>query len=236
MKIGVLQTGLVPEVLSPTHGQYAEMFQTFLGGQGFDFQAWSVVEGDMPCDVHEADGWLITGSRHGVYEDHAWLPPLEIFIRHAKAHGRPMVGICFGHQIMAQALGGDVRKFDGGWIVGAQEYDFADGARVTLAAWHQDQVLTPPKEARTIAKHESCAHAALLYPGWGLSFQPHPEFSPPYLEGLLLARGPGIVPDALLSHAKDRLNDHLDAQPVADQIAQFFRDNAPMPNAQTETV
>ena len=66
MKIGVLQTGLVPEVLSPTHGQYAEMFQTFLGGQGFEFEAWSVVEGDMPCDVHEADGWLITILSGGV--------------------------------------------------------------------------------------------------------------------------------------------------------------------------
>jgi GMP synthase-like glutamine amidotransferase len=107
---------------------------------------------------------------------------------------------------------------------------------MTLAAWHQDQVLTPPKGAQTIAKHENCAHAALLYPGWGLSFQPHPEFSPSYLEGLLLARGPGIVPDTLLSNAKHRLKDHLDAKPVADKIAQFFRDNASVPTTKTETI
>ena len=67
----------------------------------------------FPEGIHDADGWLITGSRHGAYEDHPWIPPLEEFIRDAYAAQVPLVGICFGHQIIAQAMGGKVEKYQG---------------------------------------------------------------------------------------------------------------------------
>ncbi len=114
MRIGILQTGLAPENLSPAMGDYPDMFARLLDGQGFTFQTWRVVEGEFPADVHAADGWLITGSRHGVYEDHPWIAPLEQFIRDAYAAHVPLVGICFGHQIVAQAMGGRVERFAGG--------------------------------------------------------------------------------------------------------------------------
>ncbi|BBU57468.1 hypothetical protein KU6B_37330 [Mameliella alba] len=105
MKIGILQTGIMVPELAQEHGQYPEMFMDRLSHAGFTFETWSVVNGEFPPGPEAADGWLITGSRHGVYEDHAWLPPLEEFIRQIVAAGKPLVGICFGHQVIAQALG-----------------------------------------------------------------------------------------------------------------------------------
>jgi GMP synthase-like glutamine amidotransferase len=81
---------------------------------------------DFPKDIHDCDGWLITGSRFGAYEDHPFIPPLEDFIRAAYAAHVPVVGICFGHQIIAQAMGGKVEKYAGGWSVGPTEYNFGD--------------------------------------------------------------------------------------------------------------
>jgi len=111
MLIGILQTGLCPSDLVDRHGEYDEMFSRFLGGHDFEFRGYRVVEGEMPSCVNSADGWLITGSRHGAYEKHDWIPPLEKFVRGAFNQMIPVVGICFGHQILAQALGGRVEKF-----------------------------------------------------------------------------------------------------------------------------
>ncbi|MEM8698769.1 MAG: type 1 glutamine amidotransferase, partial [Pseudomonadota bacterium] len=102
--IGILETGRLPDALLPRHGSYPDMFMRLLRGHGFAFQSWPVLDGDFPPGVASCDGWLITGSRHGAYEGHAWIPPLEAFIREAVSAEIPMVGICFGHQIMAQAL------------------------------------------------------------------------------------------------------------------------------------
>lgn len=224
MKIGILECGRLPEVMSAQLGQYPAMFQRLLDGHGFDFQAWHVEGMEFPESVTDADGWLITGSRHGVYEDHAFIPVLERFIRDAFAAHVPVVGICFGHQIMAQALGGRVEKFAGGWAVGAQEYTFDIGA-LRLNAWHQDQVITPPDGAQTVGSNSFCAHAALLYPGQGFSVQAHPEYDDKVLQGLIDHRGPGMVPAPLLSAAQDSLG-HVNSQPLANRIVAFFRQHA----------
>ncbi len=129
MLIGILQTGLVPDVLHSEMGDYPDMFMRILDGNGFTFRTYRVVEGEFPASVTECDGWLITGSRHGAYEDLPWIPVLEQFIRDSFAAHVPMVGVCFGHQIIAQAMGGKVEKFAGGWAVGAQDYDF-EGEKV----------------------------------------------------------------------------------------------------------
>jgi len=146
MLIGILQTGQSPDMLAPTAGDYPDMFVRLLADQGLQFRTWRVLDMDLPADVHECDGWLITGSRFGVYEDHPFIKPLEDFIRRAYAAQVPMVGICFGHQIIAQAMGGRVEKYQGGWSVGPTEYDFA-GQRLRLNAWHQDQVVEKPANA-----------------------------------------------------------------------------------------
>lgn len=222
MLIGILQTGLAPDQLMGEMGDYPDMFQRLLAGHGFTFKTWRVLEGAFPPDIKAADGWLITGSKFGAYEDHAWIPPLEDFIRAAYAGHVPMVGICFGHQIIAQAMGGRVEKFSKGWAVGATDYDFG-GKSVRLNAWHQDQVVEKPESAEVVGTNDFCANAALLYDDRAFTVQPHPEFQPGFVDGLMKTRGKGLVPDTLLEAAAARLDEPLGDTTMAGQIAAFFK-------------
>jgi GMP synthase-like glutamine amidotransferase len=133
-----------------------------------------------------------------------------------------MVGICFGHQIIAQAMGGKVEKFKDGWAVGPQDYAFGD-QKVTLNAWHQDQVVEKPADAETIAGNEFCEHAALLYDDRALTVQAHPEYGTDFIDGLMTTRGKGIVPDAVMAAARERFGKTSSSADIADQIANFFK-------------
>jgi len=221
MLIGILQTGEAPEALRGQSGDYPAMFERLLAGHGFTFRTWKVMEMEFPEGPDAADGWLITGSRFGAYEDHPFIKPLEEFIRAVHDAHVPMVGICFGHQIIAQALGGTVEKFAGGWSVGPQEYDF-EGRQVTLNAWHQDQVTRPPEGARRIGSSPFCENAALAYGDTIWTVQPHPEFRDDFVQGLIDTRGKGVVPDPQLAEATARLGTPLSDLSVAQEIAAFF--------------
>ncbi len=106
----------------------------------------------------------------------------------------PVVGICFGHQIIAQAMGGKVERYDGGWSVGPTTYDFG-GETLTLNAWHRDQVVQVPEGAEVVASNDFCQNAALLYDDRMFTVQAHPEFQNDFVDGLMRTRGPGLVPD-----------------------------------------
>lgn len=227
MQIGILETGHAPDALRAAHGDYSDMIARFLGGKGFTFRAWNVEAMDFPDSVDAAEGWVLTGSRHGVYEDHPFIPPLEAFIREAYAKAVPMVGICFGHQIIAQALGGHVEKFAGGWAVGPTEYEI-EGQGYRLQAWHQDQVTEPPAAARTVGHAPGCAHAALIYGDRAFSVQPHPEYGPAFIEGLMEVRAPGVVPPERLAPARARLGEATapSSARMAARMAAFLRREA----------
>jgi GMP synthase-like glutamine amidotransferase len=222
MLIGILQTGLAPDALVETSGDYPDMFARLLAGNGFTFKTFRVVENEFPQSVQECDGWLITGSRHGAYEDHDWIPPLESFIRDAYAAHIPMVGICFGHQIIAQAMGGKVERYAEGWAVGATDYDF-NGQTLTLNAWHRDQVTEKPSNAKILATNDFCTNAALIYDDRMLTVQAHPEFRPEFIDGLMQTRGKGLVPEEVMAAAAKRLPDAIQDQTMAAQIAAFFK-------------
>ncbi len=223
MKIGILQTGRSPEETRAEHGDYDAFFRRLLGGRGFDFATWAVLDGEIPESPSEADAWLITGSRHGVYEDHAWIPPLEAFIRRAYAENAPIVGICFGHQILAQALGGRAEKFAGGWAVGVETYQLEgfDGP-TRLLAFHQDQVVEKPADARVVGASETCRYAALAYGDRAYSIQPHPEFDETFFRALLAARG-GALPATVLQKAEASLRAATQSEAIADGIETFIR-------------
>jgi len=221
MLIGILQTGYAPEALRDA-GDYPDMFARLLDGHGFDFRTYRAVDMEFPASARECDGWLITGSRHGTYEDLPFIAPLEQLIRDAFDARVPVAGICFGHQIMAQALGGKVEKYQGGWSVGPTEYDF-DGQTLAMNAWHQDQVITPPPGAQVIASSPFCQYAGLAYDDRGLSVQAHPEFADAFVQGLIDTRGRGLVPDTVLDAARDKLGAPLDSPDVAGRIAAFFK-------------
>ncbi len=221
MLIGILQTGQAPEGLRAEAGDYPAMFERLLAGHEFTFRTYHIEAMEFPADVHDCDGWLITGSRHGAYEDHPFIKPLEDFIRRAIAAHVPMVGICFGHQIIAQAMGGRVEKYTGGWAVGAQDYDFG-GEKVTLNAWHQDQVTARPAGAEVAACNDFCENAALVYGDDAYTVQAHPEFQDGFVQGLMDTRGKGVVPAPLMDAARMRLGQPNQSGDIADRIAAFF--------------
>ena len=226
MKLGILQTGRAPEALMDQTGDYDALFRDLLANYGFEFVTYAVLDGEFPTSAEDADAWLITGSRHGVYEDHDWIPPLEDLIRKIDAQRVPLVGVCFGHQIIAQALGGKVEKFQGGWSIGATEYD-SGGTPLVLNAWHQDQIVKRPDSAKVAASSDFCENAVLTYGDHIWTVQAHPEFTADFIDALIRTRGRGVVPDALLDAATDRLSTPTDDSLIAKEIAAFFKKPRP---------
>ena len=224
-KIGILITGHVREELVEAYGEYGGFFEKLIGSDGFEFQDYFVVDQEFPSSVNECDGYVLSGSAHGAYEDHAFIPPLEEFIREAYAANIPLVGICFGHQVMAQALGGKVVKFDGGWGLGVHDYkiDLGNGPEpIRINAVHQDQVVELPKDAKVIGSSPFCENAAIAYQGKAISFQPHPEFGPEFMNDLIEVRRGLTFSDALSDEAINTLGTSVDNGRIADYIRNFF--------------
>lgn len=223
MKIGILQTGHCPDEFRGQYGNYDEFFKRFLAGNDFEYATYPVLDEIFPGGAGDADAWIITGSRHGVYEDHAWIARLENFLREAFAAATPIVGICFGHQILAQALGGKVEKFEGGWSVGVESYEL-DGhpGSAQLIAWHQDQVIEPPPQARVVGRSGFCRYAALAYGEQAYTIQPHPEFEAAFVAGLIESR-PGILPPDIANKALQSLSKETSSAKIALQIGEFLK-------------
>jgi GMP synthase-like glutamine amidotransferase len=232
MKLTIIQTGEVPEPLRSRFGPYEAMFHRMFDatGHGFAYETVRASAGEPLPDPRGLEGIVLTGSPAGVYDDLPWLEPLRGFVRGAYASRTRMVGICFGHQIMADALGGDVRKSEKGWGLGRHSYGvrkrprFMDAAPVVLAVScsHQDQVITPPQDAEVILGSEFTPNAGLAYAnGAALSFQPHPEFDDDYTLALAELRR-GRVPDAVVDSAIASVATPSDSRAVAGYIGAFF--------------
>ncbi len=207
MTIGILETGHPPEALRAQWGSYGDMIRTMIG-RNRDYRSYDVQSGELPADPAECSAYVITGSEAGVYDDLPWIPPLLDFIRKVRGQAK-LVGICFGHQAMAKAYGGEVVKSPKGWALGMHRYDIIGpppGMRepltFTIPAFHQDQVVTLPPGARLLASSAFTPFASIGYDDDTASIQGHPEFSPAFSAALIEAKrdvyGPLAAP-ALLS-------------------------------------
>jgi GMP synthase-like glutamine amidotransferase len=190
MKIGILEAGGPPGVLAARFDSYANMTRRMLG-PAFKAQVFKVHEGELPGADHHCQAWLITGAAAGAYEDKPWIAALQAFLQDASGTA-PMVGICFGHQLMAQAFGGQVIKSPKGRGLGLQSYDIVhqagwmdSAAPIALPAAHQDQVVSIGGDGVVLAASDFTPFAMLAYPKRrAVSIQAHPEFEPAYTRAL----------------------------------------------------
>ena len=237
MRIGIIETGKVSAPLMERHGDYPAMFERLLRDvdPSLSFRTWSAVDGEVPDTPDACDAWLVTGSRHGVYDDLPWIEPLKAFLRAARAAGRPIIGVCFGHQILAEALGGRAVKSDRGWGVGVLEYDvtrrpswMADAPeRVVVHALHQDQVVEVPEDATVLGTSPFCRYAMLAYgdperPD-AISVQPHPEFGADFMRDLVELRTGDLIPREQGEKALEHLGRPVDASAFARWFVNYLR-------------
>jgi GMP synthase-like glutamine amidotransferase len=228
MEVAILSTGAPPPDLAPRFGNYGTMFARLLG-PGFTPRVYQASDGELPPrpDAHPA--LLVTGSAAGVYEPLPWIAPLLSFLRESKGRTK-MVGICFGHQAMAEALGGRVEKSERGWGIGLQDYDLWERApwmgetppaRIAVPVSHQDQVVVPPPGARVLAGNAFTPFGLLEYgDAPAISMQFHPEFEPEYARALIEHRRARVPdPDAAI----DSLERPDDRALVAEWIRAFLR-------------
>ena len=234
MKLGILETGKMTPDLEAKYGAYPDMFVRLLGGRGLEleFEFYPVVDELFPESVSQCDAWLITGSRHGAYDLLPWIPRLEEFIRLANSEKIPMVGVCFGHQIIAQALGGRVIKSEKGWGLGAHEYQITNQAPwmngsadslIAVNAIHQDQVVELPEDAMLLASSDFCPNAMLAYGDTIFTVQPHPEFEHEFQADLINARRGVVFEDHVADSGLATLYKPIHNHQVADWIIEFLK-------------
>ena len=198
MKLAILETGRPPGTLTQRFGSYPDMFAQLLGPR-FEVESFDVQAGELPEPASDA-AYLITGSPAGVYDPLPWIAALIDFIRSAEA--ARIVGVCFGHQVMAEALGGHVEKSEKGWGAGLHRYTIVrpepwidGGGTIAVPASHQDQVIVQPPNTEVVAASDFTPFAGLAWRDRpAISFQFHPEFSPAFAKALIEQRY-DVVPD-----------------------------------------
>lgn len=186
VKLGILKAGSPPRSLT-RFGSYPAMFRRLLGELAYEYVVYDAEAGELPAQADSCPAYLITGSASGAYDSAPWIAQLKRFLAEAKGDAA-FVGICFGHQVMAEAFGGRVIKSPKGWGIGAQTYAVVRPqpwtgrqAAITLAASHQDQVVTPPPAAEVVACNDFSPYGLLAYQDQpAISLQLHPEFDADY--------------------------------------------------------
>lgn len=232
MKIGVLKTDDVRQELVGKFGEYPEMFADLLRDQdpSLEFVTYEVQRGHYPADIDEVDAYLITGSKTGVYEDKDWIPPLMDFVRKLHDAKKPTIGICFGHQLIAQALGGKVRKSDKGWGIGVHSYEVQETPawmpepleRFNLLVSHQDQVEALPPGGKVLASSDFCPMAMVQVGDHMLTFQAHPEFTRDYSKSLMDLRREAFG-EELVDKGQASLQNDIHESTVARWMLEFLR-------------
>ncbi|QFU77587.1 GMP synthase [Halioglobus maricola] len=232
MKIGILKTDAVNPKFVREYGEYPDMFTSLLGevDPDLEFVTYDVEEGQFPADVDEVDAYLMTGSKSSVYEDKAWIARSMDLIREINARKKKLVGICFGHQLVAQALGGKTEKSSKGWGQGLHTHSFStapgwhDGENPDfhILVSHQDQVVENAEGAEVLASSDFCENAVVQIGDHILTFQGHPEFTPGYSTEIMNLRremiGEKIYEEGMASLATAEQGDR-----VARWIVNFLR-------------
>jgi GMP synthase-like glutamine amidotransferase len=194
MKIGLLECDHVMPELRQFGGDYRDMFPALL--PTLEFVPYDVCMGQFPAGVDDCEAWLCTGSRYSVYDGEGWIQELKDFVRELHRSEKKFVGICFGHQLLGEALGGRVRKSERGWCVGVHTFSALqvedwmapplDSLNLLMSC--QDQVVVLPEGATLLASAPDCEVGMFRVGSHMLGIQAHPEFPLAYARALMEMR------------------------------------------------
>ncbi|UAB91085.1 type 1 glutamine amidotransferase (plasmid) [Ruegeria sp. SCSIO 43209] len=220
MRICILETDVPADEMKKEHGDFADMFETWLfpALPEATWDRFAVHSGDNLPNADSFDGYMITGCRHGVYDDLSWMTPLAGFLRHLRDRHIPVGGVCFGHQIMAHAYGAQVEKSGDGWVLGADTYD-----NLAAFAIHQDQVQSIPTGVRHVTGSPRCRIGRIAYAFPALSVQYHPEFTASFMKSLLDHYGGTRIDKSLTEAAEQTLSHPTHVGDIARDFAKIFR-------------
>lgn len=231
MKIGLLECDHVRDELRHIAGDYREMFTRLFNRHApqFELEYFDVRNGQFPASVETCDGYLTTGSRFSAYDVEGWIHELKDFVRQLRDADRPFVGICFGHQILAEALGGKVGKAPQGWGIGIHSLDVTqteswmqpEQASCGIQYSHRDQVLRLPENSVVLGESDHCPVAMFRVGQRMLGIQGHPEFPAAYTEALVRTRTELIGADKV--NAAD-FNSPTDEAIIVAWLAKFLND------------
>ena len=223
MRVAILMTNTDETAFAQRHPKDGEKFTQLMQRvrPDWDYLVYSVKDGIFPSDLAEFDAAIVTGSPASVHDEEPWIGGLEALVRRMAAADKPIFGACFGHQIVATALGGRVEENPDGWVAGAIETEFAGGEKVAAYAAHSEQVVELPRGARTVAVTPGCPLAGYAIGSSILTTQYHPEMTVDFVDALL-DEFSDTFGDDVTARAKASLAQPVDIDAWAERIANFF--------------
>lgn len=234
-RLGLLWCGHVHHDALDLGGDYPPLFDELFAPLGVEVVPFAVDAGEFPASLDDCDGWITSPARNSVNDPDPWIAELRDMVGELVHTERPFAGICFGHQLLATALGGRVERAAVGWGVGVRTYDVIaprwwmspsaepDPHQFRLVASHEDQVTVVPSDATVLATSSYCPVAAMEVGERAISIQPHPEFSVALSERLLDLRA-DIIGAGTVAAARATLTTPPDRALVAAWIMRFLRD------------
>lgn len=191
MKTGLLICDHVLDRFRPIAGGYEDMFPALFAG--LELEPFYVCDGQFPASAEACDAYLCTGSKYSVYDDIGWIHRLKDFVREVHRQGKPFLGVCFGHQMMAEALGGQVKRAEVGWCIGAHTFEVVQpedwmapfAPNFNLLMLCQDQVVRLPPGSTVLAHTADCPVGMFRIGETMLGIQAHPEFVADYNRAMM---------------------------------------------------
>jgi len=232
MKIGLLNAYAYNPDADDFQQEYGPMFQRFFTAHvsaDFSLHEYNVTQRDWPNSMHECDGWIIGASQHSVHDKSSWITKLMEFACACHFNQKPLVGIGFGHQVIAHSLGGDVNKSLKGWGVGVRDYNvrqkkpwmMPELSACALNFSHKDQVDMLPGEAVLLAGDGFCLHQMYVIGEQIFAIQGHPEYDRPFMQRWLSENKKGLT-DECYEQAFASMDKPTDSSVVGGWIRQFF--------------